>query len=105
MESIREQARLAHDHQLAKINLKQSMSARMLLAYDGGLYECNGTLISLLQCYHDQDSIAILDSQDVPRKVDPKALLAAVKARHQEIMNAWVMSYSKLSRIRTAQDV
>ena len=104
MDEIRERARLAYDRALAKKNLDERMSARMMLAHAGGLWRCDQSLMSLLMAYADQTSIVILDDQSIPRSIDPRELLSAVKQRHQEIMNEWLIAYADLAKIRTAKD-
>lgn len=105
MTELREQAKLAYDRALAQKNLKESMSARMLLSHAGGLWTCDQSLIALLQCYQDETEIALLDANDIPRKINVAELLFKVKQRHQEIMNEWLTAYAALARIRTGKDV
>ena len=105
MNEIREQARAAYDRNLAQKNLNERMSARMTLAHANGLWRCDQDLLAILHCYSDQDEIVLLDSQDIPRKVQPLELFKAVKSRHQELMNEWLVAYAELARTRTAKDV
>lgn len=104
MNDIREQARLAYDRNLAQKNLRERMSARMILAYAGGLWVCDQTLLSLLNCYQEEAEIVILDSQEIPRKVNVSEFLLLVKQRHQECLNEWLIEYQNLSKVRTAKD-
>ena len=77
----------------------------MVIAHAGGLWVCDQTLIAMLHCYQDQSEITLLDSQNIPRKIDPGLLIIKVKQRHQEIMNAWLIAYAELAKVRTAKDV
>ena len=52
-----------------------------------------------------ENDVVLLDSQDIPRRIDPKELSKLVKQRHQETMNAWMVDYAELAKIRTAKDV
>ena len=105
MTELRQQARAAYDRTLAQKNLRERMSARMILAHAGGLWICDQSLIAILYCYQDENDVVLLDSQDIPRRIDPKELLKLIKQRHQETMNAWMVDYAELAKIRTAKDV
>lgn len=105
MNEIREQARVAYDRNLAQKNLNERMSERMILAHAGGLWRCDHELLATLHCYLDHDEVVLLDSQDIPRKVQPLDLFNAVRIRHQELMNEWLVAYAELARTRTAKDV
>lgn len=104
MTDIREQARLAYDRTLAQKNLRERMSSRMILAHAGGLWNCDQNLITMLTCYQNEESVVLLDIHDIPRKLIPSELLSAVKQRHQECLNEWLIEYHNLSRIRTVKD-
>lgn len=105
MSELRERAKLAYDRTLAQKNLLERMSARMVLAHAGGLWNCDTVLIATLASYADQEEIALLDSHNIPKKINVKELLGLVKQRHQEIMNEWLIEHAKLANIRTAKDV
>lgn len=105
MEDIKTKAKISYDRALARKNLNQSISARMLLAHAGGLWRCDPLLIALLESYKDHSEIVIADSQDIPHKVDPSLLLGLVKQRHQEVMNDWFVAYAALAKIRSADNV
>jgi len=105
MNEIREQARVAYDRTLAQKNLAQRMAARMILAHAGGLWRCDQEFLAVLSCYLHDDEIVLLDSQGIPRKVQPLELFKAAKARNQEMLNEWLVAYAELARTRTAKDV
>ena len=105
MTELREQARAAYNRSLAQKNLLETMSARMVLAHAGGLWLCDQSFIAMLHCYQDQSEIVLLDSQNIPRKIDPSELLEKARYRHQEVMNAWLVAYAELAKVRTAKDV
>lgn len=105
MDDLRTQAQLAYDRALAQKNLQERMQARMILAHEGGLWNCDQSLISLLSCYQDADEIFLLDANQIPRKIKTKELLLLIKQRHQEVLNEWAVEYSKLATIRTAKNV
>ena len=105
MTDLREQARAAYDRNLAQKNLTERMSARMILAHAGGLWRCDQEFLGILNCFLHDDEVVLLDSQGIPRKVQPLDLFTAVKMRHQEIMNEWLVAYAELAKVRTAKDV
>lgn len=105
MADIKELAKLSYDRVLAQKNLEEKQLARLLLAHAGGLWKVDPTLINLLSCYQEQIEIVLLDSNNIPRKIDPSELLKLAKQRHQEVLNDWLIEYSKLAKIRTVNHV
>ena len=105
MTEIRAQARAAYDRNIAQKNLTERMSARMILAHAGGLWRCDQEFLSILNCYLHDDEVVLLDSQGVPRKIQPLELFNAAKMRNQEILNEWFVAYAELAKVRTAKDV
>ena len=105
MDSIRDQVARSYDRALAKKNLQESISARLMLAHAGGLWSCDVTLIAMLQSYVDEPKIVIPDAQSIPHEINPRTLLELVKQRHQEVMNDWLIEYRNLAKIRTAKHV
>lgn len=102
---IQNLANLSYDRDLAKKNLKEKQQGRLLLAHEGGLWLCDNNLICLLLSYKHLDQIVLLDSNDIPRKVEPNKLLELVQLRHQEVLNDWLIEYQNLSKIRTVKNV
>jgi hypothetical protein len=105
MADIKELAKLSYDRKLAQKNLEEKQMARLLLAYNSGLWKVDPTLIALLQSYQTQSDIILLDSNNIPRKVNPVELLKLVQQRHQEVLNDWLIEYNKLAKIRTINHV
>lgn len=105
MADIKELAKLSYDRALAQKNLEEKQLSRLLLAHAGGLWKVDPTLINLLVCYKDEPEIVLLDSSNIPRRINPAELLDMAKKRHQEVLNDWQIEYSKLARIRTVNHV
>lgn len=95
----------SYDRLLAQKNLEEKQLGRMLLTYANGMWTCDPTLISLLVAYQDQKEIVLLDSNKIPRKINPTEMLTLVKQRHQEILNDWFIEYNNLAKIRTMKHV
>ena len=102
---IQELSKKSYDRVLAQKNLEEKQMGRLLLPFANGLWICDTNLITLLHTYKDDDSVVLLDSYKIPRRVNPNELLSLVKKRHQEVMNDWLIEYNKLSQIRTAKHV
>lgn len=102
---IHDLAKKSYDRALAQKNLEEKQMGRMVLTYENGIWICDTVLITLLQSYKDQESIVILDSNKIPRKINTTELLDMVQKRHQEVMNDWLIEYSNLVKIRTAKHV
>lgn len=102
---IQELAQKSYDRTLAQKNLIEKQSSRMLLAYANGMWLCDPNLICLLSSYKDRDEIILLDSNNIPRKVNPTEFLSLVQKRHQEVLNDWFIEYNNLIKIRTVKHV
>lgn len=105
MTDLKQRANLAYDRALAQKNLHERMSTRMFVTHAGGMWQCDTTLISALYCYQDCAEIVLLDCHQIPRKIVPSELLQLVKARHQEMMNEYMVEYARLALVRTAKSV
>lgn len=95
----------SYDRALAQKILQEKQLGRLLIAYRGGMWIVDPTLLSLLSLYQDQEAIVLPDSNSIPREINPSELLAKAKQRHQEILNDWLHEYQELVKIRTAKHV
>jgi hypothetical protein len=102
---IHELAKKSYDRALAQKNLEEKQLSRMTLAHANGIWICNSELICLLQSYKHEKEVILLDSNKIPRKVEPSSFLELVQARHQEILNDWLNDYAALIKIRTVNHV
>jgi hypothetical protein len=102
---IHELAKKSYDRALAQKNLEEKQLSRMTIAHANGIWICNAELICLLHSYKNLKEIILLDSNKIPRKVDPEKLLELVQKRHQEILNDWLNEYTALTKIRTVNHV
>ena len=105
MVDIKESAKLSYDRKLALKNLEEQQQARLIVVYANGLWKVDPILITLLTSYSDQSEIALLDANNIPRKVNPTELLNLAKQRHQEVLNDWLVEYNKQAKIRSAAHV
>lgn len=102
---IKELAKLSYDRALAQKQLEERQQSRLILTYENGIWVCDEILICLLHSYKHLEYVVLLDSYKIPRRVHVNTLLELAQARHQEILNDWLVSYSSLSKIRTIKHV
>ena len=96
---IIEHARARFAHESARRMLKEKYQAKMLFAYQGGMWQAGPELIVLLSSC-DQDDIVLLDLYDTPITVNRLDLLTMAQQRWQEQMTAWEIEHQAQSRSR-----
>jgi hypothetical protein len=93
-------SRARFDHAVAKKLLKEKYEARMLFAYNGGMFRAGPELLTILQSVPANDDIVLLDLYETPVKVTPLELQHLAFGRWQEQMNAWLIEHEQLSKQR-----
>lgn len=93
-------ARARFDHVAARRVLKEKYSARMLLAYQGGMFRAGPELLTLLHACPVEDNVVILDLYENPVQVNPGELQRLAHDRWQEQMNAWLVEHDQISQQR-----
>ena len=93
-------ARARFDHVAARRVLKEKYEARMLFAYNGGMFRAGPELLTLLHSCPVEDDIVILDLYENPIKVTPLELQLVAHNRWQEQMNAWLVEYDTNNKKR-----
>jgi len=93
-------ARARFDHETARRVLKEKYQARMLFAYNGGMWQAGPELLTLLQAVPVEDDVVLLDLYDNPVKINPAELQYLALGRWQEQMNAWLVEHNEMSRKR-----
>ena len=93
-------ARARFDHVAARRVLKEKYEARMLFAYNGGMFRAGPELLTLLHSCPVEDDIVILDLYENPIKIDPLELQLFAHNRWQEQMNAWLVEYDANNKKR-----
>lgn len=99
-ENIVAHARARFDHETAKRVLKEKYQAKMLFAYNGGMFQAGPELLTLLHACPVEDDIVILDLYENPVKINTLELQHLAQDRWQEQMNAWLVEYNELSKKR-----
>jgi hypothetical protein len=92
-------ARARFDHVAARRVLKEKYSARMLFAYQGGMWRAGPELQTTLLTCPGAEAV-LLDVYENPIRVDTKELYALSQQRWQEQMNAWLVEYDQISQRR-----
>lgn len=92
-------ARARFDHEAAKRVLKEKYQAKMIFAYNGGMF-CAGPELQMTCLTCPDLEAVILDLYENPIKIKTRELLALSQQRWQEQMNAWLVEFEELSRKR-----
>jgi hypothetical protein len=93
-------ARARFDHETARRLLKEKYQARMLFAYQGGMWRAGPELLTVLHACPVKDDIVLLDLYGKPVRVSPLELQHLAHDRWQEQMNAWLVEHDELSKKR-----
>jgi hypothetical protein len=92
-------ARSRFDHASARRTLKEKYQARMLFAYQGGMFRAGPELQTTLLTCPGTDAV-ILDLYENPIKVNTRELLSLSQQRWQEQMTAWLIEYEQTNQQR-----
>ena len=93
-------ARARFDHAAARRLLEEKYEAKMLFAYNGGMWCAGPELLTLLQAIPVEDAVVILDLYETPVQIDPTELQYLALGRWQEQMTAWLAEYEEISKKR-----
>ena len=92
-------SRARFDHAAAKRVLREKYQAKLIFAYNGGMWQAGPELITLLTGRTKVD-IVLLDMYQNPVQVNATQFLKEVDQRWQEQMNAWLVEYEELNKNR-----
>ena len=92
-------ARRRFDHVASKRVLQEKYQAKMLFAYNGGMWTAGPELLNTLMCCPGTESV-ILDLYDNPIKIVTTELFNLAQQRWQEQMTAWLIEYTESSKKR-----
>lgn len=100
--SLNERIKRRFDHNRAKALLKEKYSAKMIFAYNGGLWCAGPDLITHcnLCIANKQFQPVLVDTHGNPVLIDADELKTLAVQRWQEQMNAWHMEYEDLCKQR-----
>lgn len=93
-------ARARFDHAVARRALKEKYLAKMVFAYNGGMWQAGPELLVLLESIPIEDSAVILDLYENPIQINPSELRYLAFERWQEQMNAWLVEHEQINQKR-----
>lgn len=97
-QELEKRIRTRFDHQQARILLKETYKAKMLFAYNGGMWVAGPDLINI--CTACPGTIVLEDHYETPISVSSKDLCELATQRWQEQMNAWQSEYNEICNLR-----
>lgn len=98
MEQLVKRIRTRFDHQQARVVLKETYQAKMLFAFNGGMWRAGPELITL--CNICDTEVVLEDIFNTPVQVNTVELQARATQLWQEQMNAWNSEYQEMSKNR-----
>lgn len=99
-ENLIAHARARFDHVAARRVLKEKYTAKMMFAYNGGMWQAGPELLTLLQAIPVEDDVVLLDLYENPIKINLNELRYLALGRWQEQMNAWHVEHEEQSKKR-----
>jgi hypothetical protein len=98
MQDLVKRIRKRFDHQQARLVLKETYQAKMIFAYNGGMWRAGPELINL--CAICDAEVVLCDIYDTPVRVNADILKTHAIQLWQEQMNAWHSDYEEMSKQR-----
>ena len=92
-------ARARFDHEAAKRVLKEKYQAKLIFAYNGGMFRSTPELLAFVQSWPIEE-LYIKDLYDNPIEVDRQVFLVKLQQHYHEQMNAWHNEYTELMKKR-----
>lgn len=83
--------------------LKDKAKAELVIAYNGGIFTVDKTLISFVNAIKDGGSAVLLDDNEYPIEVeDLEAFLEKILSTYFEVTNRYLAEYNSVRQKRTA---
>lgn len=98
-EQLVNQIRLATDYQKNKHALKEKILTDLHLAYNGGLFLIDTSLLAFLATW-PSDELHLEDVYNNPIHINRSELLTLAQQHYQMVMNSWHIEHEKLKQIR-----
>jgi hypothetical protein len=94
-------SRTRFEHAAARRTLKEKYEAKLIFAYNGGMFKAGPELISIIGSTSTGRSILVLlDLYGNPVKVDKAELRSIVTGLWQDTMDQWLAEYEELNKKR-----
>lgn len=94
-----EEIKQATDYQKNKRLLKEKILTDLHLAYNGGLFLIDTSLLAFLATW-PEDELYLQDVYENPVLIKRDEFLAQARAQYHSIMNSWHVQHEELKRIR-----
>lgn len=98
-ENIVAHARARFDHATAKRVLKEKYQAKLIFAYNGGMFRATPELLAFVQSWPIEE-LYLADLYDNPVEVDKQVFLVKLQQHYHEQMNAWHVEFEELQNKR-----
>ena len=98
VQQLRKNIRTRFDHKQARLVLHETYQAKMLFAYNGGMWRAGPDLITL--CNICDGEVVLEDVYNTPVQVKSNELKDIAMKLWQEQMNAWHAEYTEISKLR-----
>lgn len=98
-ENIVAHARARFDHEAAKRVLKEKYQAKLIFAYNGGMFRTTPELLAFVQSWPIEE-LYLKDLYDNPVEVDKQVFLVKLQQHYHEQMNAWHTEYTEMMKNR-----
>ena len=92
-------ARARFDHEAAKRVLREKYQAKLIFAYNGGMFRVTPELLAFVQSWPIEE-LYLKDLYDNPVEVDKQVFLVKIQQHYHEQMNAWHIEYTEMMKKR-----
>ena len=93
-------SRARFDHAAAKRTLKEKYEAKLIFAYNGGMFRAGPELITTIMSFPDRVQLVLQDLYGNPVKIDSYPVLQKAKDLWQDTMRNWLSEYEELNKKR-----
>jgi hypothetical protein len=93
------QSRARFNHEAARRNLREKYQAKLIFAYNGGMFRASPEMMVFLDLYQDQ-TIVVEDLYHNPVQISASELRDQMKMRWQEQMTAWLVEHNQINQQR-----
>ena len=98
-ENLVAHARARFDHATARQVLKEKYQAKLIFAYNGGMFRATPELLAFVQSWPIPE-LYLADLYDNPIEIDKQVFLVKLQQHYHEQMNAWHVEYEELNKKR-----
>jgi hypothetical protein len=93
-------SRARFEHAAAKRVLKEKYQAKLIFAYNGGMWKSGPELHSAIFTCGRMGEVVLEDLYGNPVRIDTKELMQLSQERFNEQMTAWLVEYEELNKRR-----